>query len=69
MAPAIVVEGGEPVLVTGAYGGAFIPSLVWNVVTNVVDHGMTLQQAVDAPRMWGSVPNVAPPERQLRAEQ
>jgi gamma-glutamyltranspeptidase len=59
--PTIVVKNGEPILVTGTYGSAFIPSLVFNVVTNVVDHGMTLQQAVDAPRMWGAVPNVNPP--------
>lgn len=61
MTPTIVVEAGEPILVTGTYGSSFIPSLVFNVVTNVVDHGMTLQQAVDAPRMWAQVPNVAAP--------
>ena len=61
MTPTIVVKDGEPILVTGTYGSAFIPSLVFNVVTNVVDFGMTLQQAVDAPRMWSAVPNVAPP--------
>jgi gamma-glutamyltranspeptidase/glutathione hydrolase len=61
MTPTIVVKGDEPLLVTGAYGSAFIPSVVWNVVTNVVDHGMTLQQAVAPPRMWGAVANVDPP--------
>jgi gamma-glutamyltranspeptidase/glutathione hydrolase len=61
MTPTIVVKDGEPILVTGTYGSAFIPSLVFNVVTNVVDHGMTLQQAVDAPRMWGAVANINPP--------
>jgi gamma-glutamyltranspeptidase/glutathione hydrolase len=61
MTPTIVVKGDEPLLVTGAYGSAFIPSLVWNVVTNVIDHGMTLQQAVAPPRMWGAVANVDPP--------
>jgi gamma-glutamyltranspeptidase/glutathione hydrolase len=61
MTPTIVVKNGEPILITGTYGGTFIPSLVFNVVTNVVDHGMTLQQAVDAPRMWGAVANVNPP--------
>jgi gamma-glutamyltranspeptidase / glutathione hydrolase len=61
MTPTIVVRDGEPVLVTGTYGSAFIPSLVFNVVTNVIDHGMTLQQAVDAPRMWAAVANVAVP--------
>jgi gamma-glutamyltranspeptidase / glutathione hydrolase len=57
MTPTIVVKGGDPLLVTGTYGGTFIPSLVLNTVLNVVDNGMTLQQAVDAPRMWGAVAN------------
>jgi gamma-glutamyltranspeptidase/glutathione hydrolase len=61
MTPTIVVKDGEPILLTGTYGSAFIPSLVFNVVQNVVDHGLTLQQAVDAPRMWGAVANVAVP--------
>jgi gamma-glutamyltranspeptidase / glutathione hydrolase len=61
MTPTIVVKDGEPILVTGTYGSSFIPSLVFNVVTNVADFGMTLQQAVDAPRIWGAVANVAPP--------
>jgi gamma-glutamyltranspeptidase len=30
-------------------------------IRTVVDHGMTLRQAVDAPRMWAAVPNVAVP--------
>jgi gamma-glutamyltranspeptidase/glutathione hydrolase len=63
MTPTIVVEDAEPIFVTGTYGGMFIPSLVFNVVTNVVDHGMPLQQAVDAPRMWGAVANVNLPNR------
>lgn len=58
MTPTIVIRDGEPILLTGTYGSGFIPSLVFNVVTNVVDHAMTLQQAVDAPRMWGAVPDV-----------
>jgi gamma-glutamyltranspeptidase/glutathione hydrolase len=61
MTPTMVVKDGEPILVTGTYGSAFIPSLVFNVVTDVIDHGMTLQQAVDAPRMWGMSANVMPP--------
>jgi gamma-glutamyltranspeptidase/glutathione hydrolase len=60
MTPTIVVKDGEPILVTGTYGSAFIPSLVFNVVSDVVDHGMTVQQAVDAPRMWAAVANVDP---------
>ena len=65
MTPTIVVKDGEPILVTGTYGSAFIPSLVFNVVTNVVDFGMTLQQAVDAPRMRARFPK-RPAERPPR---
>jgi gamma-glutamyltranspeptidase/glutathione hydrolase len=61
MTPTIVVKDGDPLLVTGTYGGTFIPSLVLNTVLNVVDNGMTLQQAVDAPRMWAAVANVKRP--------
>jgi gamma-glutamyltranspeptidase/glutathione hydrolase len=61
MTPTIVLKDGEPILLTGTYGGPFIPSLVFNVVTDVVDHRMTLPQAVDAPRLWGAVANVNPP--------
>jgi gamma-glutamyltranspeptidase/glutathione hydrolase len=57
MAPTMVLKDQEPVLVTGTYGGNFIPSLVVNAVLNVVDHGMTLRQTVDATRMWGTDPN------------
>jgi gamma-glutamyltranspeptidase / glutathione hydrolase len=57
MTPTIVVKDGDPLLVTGTYGGMYIPSLVLNTVLNVVDNGMTLQQAVDAPRMWATAAN------------
>jgi gamma-glutamyltranspeptidase/glutathione hydrolase len=57
-APLIALKDGEPVLITGSPGGAFIPSVVMNVVTNVFDFGMPLQQAVDAPRMWWNMSTV-----------
>ncbi len=50
--PTILVKDGEPVAATGTYAGLFIPSIVLNVIVDLVDHHMTLQQAVDAPRMW-----------------
>jgi gamma-glutamyltranspeptidase/glutathione hydrolase len=54
MAPTIVVRDQELVLLTGTYGGSFIPSVVFGVLVNVLDQGMPLQQAVDAPRMWAA---------------
>jgi gamma-glutamyltranspeptidase/glutathione hydrolase len=52
-APTLVFDGsGEPVFATGSPGGGFIPSIVLQVVSNLLDQGMTLQQAVAAPRFW-----------------
>jgi gamma-glutamyltranspeptidase/glutathione hydrolase len=51
-APVLLFKDGEPVVATGSPGGGFIPSVVLQVVSNLVDQGMTLQQAVSAPRFW-----------------
>lgn len=50
MTPTIVLKDGRPVLIVGAPGGARIITTVLEVIVNVIDHGLTLQQAVDAPR-------------------
>jgi gamma-glutamyltranspeptidase / glutathione hydrolase len=57
MAPTLVLKDGEPFLGSGTYSGAFIPSVVLNVVLNVLEYGMPLQPAVDAPRVWTAVAN------------
>jgi gamma-glutamyltranspeptidase/glutathione hydrolase len=57
MAPTLVLKDGEPFLGTGTYSGAFIPSVVLNVVLNVLEYGMPLQPAVEAPRIWTAVAN------------
>ncbi|MFI5207176.1 MAG: gamma-glutamyltransferase [Gemmatimonadales bacterium] len=52
MTPAIVLDPrGDLSLVLGAPGGPRIISAVWQVISNVIDHGMTLAQAVYAPRI------------------
>jgi len=51
MAPTILVRGGRPVLVVGARGGSRIPTAVAQVIVNVLDFGMNVQEAVDAPRV------------------
>jgi gamma-glutamyltranspeptidase / glutathione hydrolase len=50
MTPTIVVKDGKPFLVTGSPGGPTIINTVLLVITNVIDHGLTVTQAVDAPR-------------------
>ena len=43
--------GDPPVLVVGTPGGSRIITTVLEVIVNVIDHGMTLQEAIDAPRI------------------
>jgi gamma-glutamyltranspeptidase/glutathione hydrolase len=50
--PVLIFKGAEPLVATGAWGGAWIPSMVLQVVSNVIDQGMPIEQAVDAPRFW-----------------
>jgi len=51
MSPTILLRDGKPVLVTGSPGGSRIISTVLQVIVNVVDHGMTIAEAVAAPRL------------------
>lgn len=51
MTPTIVLRGGKPYLVAGAPGGSRIITGVTQVVLNVIDFGMTVQEAVDQPRL------------------
>jgi gamma-glutamyltranspeptidase/glutathione hydrolase len=50
MTPTIVVRDGKPFLVLGAPGGPRITTAVLQVLLNVIDFGMNIQDAVDAPR-------------------
>jgi gamma-glutamyltranspeptidase/glutathione hydrolase len=51
MTPTIVLKDGKPVLVVGTPGGSRITTTVLEVLVNVIDHGMTLDEAIDAPRI------------------
>ncbi len=51
MTPTIVLKDGKPLLIVGAPGGSRIITTVLEIILNVIDHGMTLQAAVDAPRI------------------
>lgn len=50
MTPTIVVKDGRTWLLLGSPGGSRIITTVLQVLLNVVDFGMTVQEAVDAPR-------------------
>jgi len=50
MAPVILARDGKPVMAIGSPGGRTIINTVLQVIMNVVDHGMTIAQAVEAPR-------------------
>jgi gamma-glutamyltranspeptidase/glutathione hydrolase len=52
MSPTIVLDPqGQVALVVGSRGGPRIISGVLQVITNVVDHGLSLHDAIAAPRM------------------
>ncbi len=51
MTPTLVIKDGQPVFVVGTPGGSRIITTVLEVIVNLIDHGMTLQAAVDAPRI------------------
>jgi gamma-glutamyltranspeptidase / glutathione hydrolase len=50
MTPTIVVHNGKAVMVLGSPGSSKIITTVANVLMGVVDYGMNLQEAVNAPR-------------------
>jgi gamma-glutamyltranspeptidase / glutathione hydrolase len=51
MSPTIVFKGHRPVLAYGSPGGASIINTVFNTTLNLIDHGMSIQQAINAPRL------------------
>jgi gamma-glutamyltranspeptidase/glutathione hydrolase len=75
MAPTIVLKDGKLFLVLGSPGGPRIITTVANILMGVIDYGMNIQEAVNAPRFhqqW--LPDVAsveqgfPPEIVKRLE-
>lgn len=51
MTPVIVFKDGKPILSVGSPGGPLIIGIVAQILTNVLDHGMDAQQAINAPRL------------------
>jgi gamma-glutamyltranspeptidase/glutathione hydrolase len=51
MTPVIVFHDGKPWLTAGSPGGSRIIGIVAQLLVNVIDHGMDVQQAINAPRV------------------
>lgn len=51
-APLIALDRGRPLFALGLPGGLRIFGAAMQAVVNLVDHGMSLQEAVEAPRLW-----------------
>ena len=51
MTPTIVEKNGKLLMVVGTPGGSTIITSVFQTIVNVLDHGMNMQQAVDAKRV------------------
>jgi len=52
MAPLIILRDGKPCWALGLPGGLRIFPSAFQAVLNLIDHGMSLQEAVEAPRVW-----------------
>jgi gamma-glutamyltranspeptidase/glutathione hydrolase len=51
MTPTIVARDGNLLMVTGSPGGRTIINTVLLTLVNVIDFGMNIQEAIDAPRL------------------
>ena len=51
MSPTIITQDDKLVMVLGTPGGSRIISALVQVIVNVIDYSMTIQEAVDAPRL------------------
>ncbi len=55
----IVLKNGRPVIISGSPGADFQTQGNLQIITSILDHGLTPQEAVDAPR-WHSIPGSHP---------
>lgn len=53
MSPTIIMKDGKPFAAIGSPGGVTIIAAVAQICSNLIDQGMTMQEAVDAPRIKG----------------
>jgi gamma-glutamyltranspeptidase/glutathione hydrolase len=51
MAPSLVLDGDRPRLVVGSAGSIRLRAAILQIVVNVVRHGMSVEDAIEAPRI------------------
>ena len=51
MSPTVVAKDGVPLFATGTPGGRTIINTTMQTILNVIDHGMNIARAIDAPRI------------------
>jgi len=51
MTPTVILKDGKVFMVTGSPGGPRIITTTLHTILNVIDYGMNVQEAVDAPRI------------------
>lgn len=71
--PAMLVKDGRPALVYGTMGGEGQPQTLTMLATRIVDYGMNVQEAIEAPRFlygrtWGATSNTLKVESRVPAE-
>lgn len=52
MTPTLILKDGKPVMTIGSPGATRIITTVAQVISNVIDHGMDIQTAINTPRMY-----------------
>jgi gamma-glutamyltranspeptidase / glutathione hydrolase len=52
MSPVMVLRDGKPRYALGLPGGLRIFPSIMQALSNLIDHGMSVQEAVEAPRLW-----------------
>ena len=51
MSPTVLAKDGKPFMIIGSPGGSRIITITLEAIVNVIDHGMDIQEAIDAPRI------------------
>ena len=57
MSPSILFKGDKPFAAYGSPGGSTIINSVFQITLNLIDHGLAIQEAIDAPRISSTTSN------------